>query len=193
MIISHKHYARVSSSGVVIKVFSDAFEKVIKGDICIKSNADRLCHVNCLDFNSNYKYKVVNDSLVDLTPLEFFTANKPKIVMRKLTSIKQSFESAMATGKFTSTSLGIEVDCRRSANKNDSQNVDGLIDVMTAGDVASVSYVGFSSSVVATLAQLKVLSIEMKQYALSLYTKKWALETATSGATTQEAIDAIVW
>ena len=111
----------------------------------------------------------------------------------KRAEITAAFESSFLNGSFLSTTLGIEVDCRRSGTKNDEQNVRGLISRMTRDGIKTVKYKGKTESATATLAQIQSLQYEMEDYGASLYAKKWAAEDALANAQSMEEIEKIAW
>jgi hypothetical protein len=110
----------------------------------------------------------------------------------KKSEIINSFNNELSNGKFTSTALGIEVDCRRSNIKNDLQNVQGLISHMNRNSKSTVTYIGYSESVEATKSKLEILCNEMEDYVLGLYQKKWQLEQSIDTATMEE-LENIKW
>ena len=117
-----------------------------------------------------------------------------KIKSTKLNEITSSFENELQNGHFLSVTLGIEVDCRRSATKNDKQNVEGLISNMSRNSKATVNYVGYSEiKTNVTKTQLETLVAEMEDHVLALYEKKWMKQSEIQSATTVEQVKAIGW
>lgn len=107
--------------------------------------------------------------------------------------INSAFDNAMATSHFMSIALGIEIDCRRSATKNDLQNIQTLSAKMDREGWTEVEYVGYSETKVATRQNLTDMAIEMEDYALGLYQHKWEKLTEIQNATTIQQIESIVW
>lgn len=112
----------------------------------------------------------------------------------QLPFITIGFDKELEEGHFLSSVLGIEVDCRRSDKKNDKQNVEGLISNMIRNSKATVDYVGYTDiKTGVTKTQLELLVAEMEDHVLSLYEKKWGLQTQIQNATTIQEIKAISW
>ena len=113
---------------------------------------------------------------------------------RKLREIYNSFDKELSEGFFKSAVLGIDVDCRREGTKNDLQNVQGLISYMERNGVETTNYVGYSEvKDNVTTEMLNALIIEMEDHVLSLYQKKWALESQISSASDSETLNNINW
>ena len=112
---------------------------------------------------------------------------------KKKKDITQAFDNELSNGKFMSAVLGIEVDYRRGANKNDMQNVQALISYMERNEVTSIVYRGADHHTEATLENLKTLLHEMEDYGLYLYQKKWSVRDAASRCETQEELDEVNW
>ena len=89
MITYNKHYARTNSNGIVTKIFSDGFEQPIISDVCISENASRVCSINIYDSTFNFKYKLVNNKLVELTAEESISVNGPQKITENNAKIKQ--------------------------------------------------------------------------------------------------------
>ena len=123
-----------------------------------------------------------------------------KSKQEKLKQVSQSFEDTITNGHFFSQSLQIEVDCRRSDIKNDLQNVENLITFLTSTNTQAIEvYRGYTNPETSitqyaynvTLEQLQQLKLEMIQYGLQLYNRKWQLEDAIANAQSQSELDAI--
>lgn len=117
---------------------------------------------------------------------------------KQFSLISDSFITALSQGNFKSITLGIQVDCRRDATHNDIDNVRSLIADMQAANMESMTYRGYNEGSIrptanATLLQVQALLLEMQQYGLSLYNKKFELEDKITEATTIEAIQMIIW
>lgn len=107
--------------------------------------------------------------------------------------INRSFDKAMETGFFMSEVLGIYIDCRRSATKNDLQNIQTLMAKMDREGWTEIEYVGLKETKVATRQNLTDMAIEMEDYALGLYQHKWLKWEEVSSAITIPEIESIVW
>ena len=111
----------------------------------------------------------------------------------KLDLIINQFNNELSNGNFDSTTLGIKIDCRRNLNKNDLQNVQGLISNMTRYSIQSINYIGYTEIAVATVEKLTSLANEMEDHVLGLYQKKWQLEEQIKNVLTIESLEAITW
>ena len=111
----------------------------------------------------------------------------------KYAEILTAFNKQLADGVFKSTALDINVDCRRNLTKNDLQNVQGLLSYMTRNSLTEISYVGYTQTVPATLAQLTDLSYEMEDFVMGLYEKKHNLEDQTAAAKDTKELFNILW
>jgi len=103
--------------------------------------------------------------------------------------IKVAFEKEFTNRTFTS-SLGFNVDNRRSGSKFDKDNVKSLID-LGADPVQFKDADGVIHSL--TQAELQTMHTEMIQDGLGLYQKKWTLEGQIEAATTIAELEAITW
>lgn len=101
---------------------------------------------------------------------------------QKLKEVSTKFNETLANGHFFSQSLQIDVDCRRSDTKNDLQNVQNLIKKMQVDGIQQIYYVGYTETAPVTFQQLLQLEIEMIDFGLQLYNKKWELESQISNA-----------
>jgi hypothetical protein len=112
----------------------------------------------------------------------------------RYTVILDAFNNEMGTSHFMSTAIGIEIDCRRSATKNDLQNVESLYKKMVKESIATVNYIGYSEiKTGVTQSKINDMSYEMIDYANSLYTKKWLKEETIRTAKTIQEIESIIW
>jgi hypothetical protein len=103
--------------------------------------------------------------------------------------IDDAFENILANGKFFSNSIELEVDCRRSASKNDLQNVTGLISSMKRNLASTTNYKGLSATKMGvSLEALQNLVYEMEDYGLALYNKKFSLEAQAFACVTRSAL-----
>jgi hypothetical protein len=124
------------------------------------------------------------DWVLNLNP---FKENKKKEIL-------VSFENEFRAGHFMSTSLGIEVDFRRSDIKNDLQNVDSLIAVMELQGLTSTDYKGYTETKPGvTIPELRQLITEMQVHGVLLYQKRWTLEAQIDAATTEAEVNSINW
>lgn len=109
----------------------------------------------------------------------------------KFEEIKKAFSNKFLDGHFYSQALQMEVDYRRGNHNNDLQNVEGLIQIMELTSTNQVIFKGYTEDKLVTLDQLKQLTIEMKQYGLWLYQRKWQIEDYVQQATKISTIKAI--
>ena len=109
--------------------------------------------------------------------------------------IESGFAQEFDAGHFMSATIGIEVDCRRGGNRNDEQNIQGLIDDYVNLSPMEKHYVGFTETTTfeLTLEQLTNLKLELIRYAKSNYVKKWTLEAEIQAATTIEQVKVVTW
>ena len=108
--------------------------------------------------------------------------------------IGQNFKNALQLGHFFSNTLQIEIDCRRSSENNDLQNLEGLIDIMTIDGVEFYPYFGYTETNSSTTVEmLQLVKIEMKRYFISLYNKKWIKEASITSTNDLDALIDIVW
>jgi hypothetical protein len=142
----------------------------------------------------------IHNSELDYSILKYDLLNKEWIedidVIKniKKNEIVSSFETEFQNGHFPSTSLGIEVDCRRTMTKNDKQNVEGLISNMTRKGKSKINYVGYSEICPnVTKEMLTNLVGEMEDYVLGLYEKKWILQTQIENTSNIEEVKNIKW
>jgi hypothetical protein len=111
----------------------------------------------------------------------------------KKNQIRQSFENQLSTGKIQSSILKIEIDARRNNTKNDLQNCHTLLSYMQRNNIENIIYVGVSNNSSCTQKQLENLIIELEDYALSLYQKKWKLLEQINLATDEKEVNSINW
>ena len=105
----------------------------------------------------------------------------------KLSEISASFINFFQNGQIES-SLGFIADCRRYGDKNDLQNIQGLIDLYTK----PVPFKSADGSIhILNLEQLNILKTEIIQRAQTAYANKWMLEAAVEASETIEEIEAI--
>ena len=111
----------------------------------------------------------------------------------QLTEITSGFNKEFVSGHFPSTSIGIEVDFRRTDTKNDLQNLESVISYMERYNVSTTEYKGYTESVTVSLSQLKGLKAEMEDYGLELYNRKWLKESNIGNASTIAEVKSIEW
>lgn len=145
-------------------------------------------------------YEIYDDGTKQIrskTYIELYRGNLlsfDKVQEFKTNDIVFAFELDFQNGHFLSTSLGIEVDCRRSIAKNDKQNVEGLISNMKRKNKSTINYVGYTEICPSvTIEQLEGLVAEMEDYVLGLYEKKWVLQNQITTSSTIEEIENINW
>jgi len=112
----------------------------------------------------------------------------------KYSEISEAYNQEFITGFFQSESLGIDIDSRRNATKNDLQNVEVLIQVMELNGITETEYKGYEDQkTIATIQQIKDMRVEMMIHNTDLYGKKEGLENDIASATTIEQVKAIKW
>ena len=98
----------------------------------------------------------------------------------KLQEVKNSFENSLQHGILNS-SLGFPVDNRRYLDKNDKDNVQGLIDL----NIPSVEFNDSNGNFhTLTLSDLILLKSEMIQDGLKKYQDRWNLENSIKQCST---------
>lgn len=122
------------------------------------------------------------------TPDDLFADKKTA----KLNHIKSEVDALFSEG-ICSLSLGWDIDCRRSATKNDISNMEGLVKLST-NDADIVQIKGADAGVYEiSVADLRDIIIpEMYAYGISVYQRKWAAESLVAQATTEEELDNII-
>ena len=157
-------------------------------------------------YNKSTKNKVVCETIElpeDCTELEpkkcdvwdgkGWTKDIELVRADKYTETKQGFYNALANGIFMSETLKIEIDCRRNGTNNDLQNIQTLYDYMDRASIDSVEYIGYTEKKSASKSQIKDIIVEMGNYGLSLYKKKWELEEKIKKATKIDTLEKIIW
>jgi len=105
----------------------------------------------------------------------------------KLEEVANKFENELMHGVMPS-SLGFTVDNRRCADKNDKDNVIGLIDL----GYESIQFKDSDGEFhVLSAADLLILKSEMTQDGLMKYQTKWNLENSIDSCTTISELDSI--
>lgn len=106
----------------------------------------------------------------------------------KLAELTSAFEAAEAGGHCVS-SLGFEVDATERANRD----VGGLIVSMSqAGAPASTYFCDYTNQMRGvTLADLRILQLEIIAYGQQLYARKWQLREAINAATSVAELEAV--
>lgn len=112
---------------------------------------------------------------------------------KKKNDITKAFDDELSDGFYYSEVLGINVDYRRGANKNDLQNVQSLISSMERNNISKTKYRGYDEHKEVTVNDLKLLAAEMEDHGLALYQKKWLLRSNIDKVKTQEELDNIQW
>ena len=117
-----------------------------------------------------------------------------RLKAKKTEEILGKFDINLLSGSFKSTAIGIDIDCRRSGSKNDLQNIQGLISNMTRNSITTIDYVGVSEiKSKVTIANLNKIILEMEDYTLGLYQKKWDLLSKITTSTTITQLNSITW
>ena len=111
----------------------------------------------------------------------------------KVISIQKAYDNEMAIGHFKSKILGIDIDCRKSAIKNDLSIVENLIKQMTVDSTKSIIFNGVKESATATKENLETLEVEMIRYTNELYNKKRSKFSEVEKALTIQDIEAVSW
>jgi len=112
----------------------------------------------------------------------------------KYQEISHSYNQEFISGYFHSEVLGIDIDYRRNTTKNDLQNIEVLIEVMTDENITETEFKGYQKQkTIATLSQIKAMRKEMLLYSTTLYGKKESLENAITNAQTVEVLNSITW
>ena len=130
------------------------------------------------------------------TAAEILTTEKSN----KLIEIKNAFINATKTSQ-CNLSLGWAIDCRRSGEVNDIENMQTLLDLALLegkADTDKIDAPGIKGADNtfhdATIAELRDTIIpEMKKYGLAQYQKKFTLESQIDAATTVADVQAVVW
>lgn len=142
---------------------------------------------NIPQYDSNYQYLnpigiVQNEQIYEVLniPLADFK-------VQKLEKINSAFLHFFQDGCIES-SLGFTADCRRCNDKNDLQNIQGLIDLYAQ----PVPFKSKDGSIhMLTLEQLEILKTEMIQRVQQVYANKWTLEASVEASETIEEIEAV--
>lgn len=157
---------------------------------CVSSNGEYLGMLDVVDnpdaivvptAPNNQEYEVWNGEqwVVDI--------NKFK-VYKKL-EIEAAFNLSLS-GSMFSNSLQKEV----NIGEKHLRNVEKLISYMQANNITETQFRVYDNSfITVTLTQLQNLRLEMIQYGLDMYQKKWQLEQQIDAATNEEELAAIVW
>lgn len=121
-------------------------------------------------------------------PLELADA---KIIKRM--EIKSKLSSALSIGKVASAVIGIQIDCRRSANDDDVQNIDNLIYLIENELVnLPIEFIGVTESVtINDIDTLKEVKKEMVDYIYQQYQTKFEKNKLIEEATTIEELERI--
>lgn len=111
----------------------------------------------------------------------------PNVRKRKLNELDTLWQIAENEGVIQS-SLGFPVDANQRANRD----VTGLISQFEMSSVTTTQFCDANNAFhEVTLDNLKVLQLELIQYAQSLYATKWQLRAAIEAAKTVDELDAI--
>lgn len=109
--------------------------------------------------------------------------------------ISESWNETFKTGKFTSATIGIEVDCRRFDTKNDYDMISGMIEDYDDLDPDEKYYKGTEETTdfECTLEQLIALRKEMIQYVKSNLFRKRYLHALIDSKNTVSEVKEITW
>lgn len=125
------------------------------------------------------------DKLAEAAAAEYNSL--PKVRERKLLELDESWQVAESTGVIQS-SLGFPVDANQRANRD----VSGLISQFEMSSVTTTQFCDANNAFhEVTLDNLKVLQLELIQYAQSLYATKWQLRAAIEAAKSVDELNAI--
>ena len=164
----------------------------------VYSKTNCLDEIRCLDFEAPENYTPIIPP--ELREYYIFDDNLNQWVKdfnryktHKLDLLSKMFNNILTEGHFFSQTLQIEVDCRRTGIKNDLQNVENLIGYLETSNQTELNiYRGYTNPETSitqyaynvTLEQLQQLKLEMIQYGLQLYNRKWQLEDLINNAST---------
>lgn len=109
--------------------------------------------------------------------------------------ISESWNETFITGRFTSSVIGIEVDCRRFDTKNDYDMISGIIEDYDNLSSIEKHYKGTedTTNFECTLQQLIDLRKEMVQYVKSNLFRKRTLHAQIDSKNTISEVKEIVW
>lgn len=125
------------------------------------------------------------DKLAEEEALEYNSL--PKVRERKLLELDDKWQEAEVVGVIQS-SIGFPVDANQRANRD----VAGLISQFEMSSVTTTQFCDANNAFhEVTLDNLKVLQLELIQYAQSLYATKWQLRAAIEAAKTVDELNAI--
>jgi hypothetical protein len=112
----------------------------------------------------------------------------------KLQEIKASFEYSLIDPISSYTTTKLSTNITVNARGRDLDNAKEVRDKMEEEAIALMPFKCFDNTyAMLSLADVKILISELRDYGFSLYAKKWALEAQVEAATTKEEIDAINW
>lgn len=125
-------------------------------------------------------------------PAPVYSLDELKAQKRAL--ISQAFDTAVSQGRFDS-SLGFPMDARRSATKNDLQNMREVLSLMQDLGLPSVAVTDADDKEQAgiTQEQLQALIVEIRNYGMGLFEYKRQLVAQLEAAQTAEEIAAVSW
>ena len=172
-------------TGLESQVFTDDERDVIEVDPLPEGFGD-ITKKFIVDVQT--KQLIEDPNFVYLTPEESALKQAKE---GKFQEIKDAFAQRVINGHFYSHALGMEVDYRRGEHNNDLQNVESLISIMILSSTGRVVFKGYTEEKEVTLEQLQQLTIEMKQYGLWLYQRKWTIEEYVKQATKRSTVKAI--
>lgn len=177
-------------------IFNDGY-KIITSykDEIIYNKEDYIKSKKCEtdEIEAGYTLKKPIDNFPCKWDVDKWIIDIEKVKENKLKEINMNFEQEIFDGKFKSSSIGIEVDCRKSPVKNDLQTLQSLISNMERNGLSKITYKGYTESIDTNLTNLKKLQFEMEDYGITLIQKKWLLQNKINKTTSIEEIQNISW
>jgi hypothetical protein len=118
----------------------------------------------------------------------------PQLKGSKISMITSAFEYSLVSRQTSYTTTGLTPNITVNAASRDLDNAKELRDKMIEETIANLPFKCFDNTyVLLTLADVKQLITEMRNYGFWLYQHKWELLAAVEAATTAEELEAIVW
>lgn len=112
----------------------------------------------------------------------------------KKRAISRSFDDAMASGSVV-TVRSIRMDARRSASKNDLQNMEALSKFMFANSMATTAIIDATNTEHSdiTISEIDQIAADIRAFGIMLFAKKSGINKIIDAATTTAEIEAITW
>jgi len=192
----YKRYIKINSEDYIVDLFherqAEHFDGTEKYLDEVESTADVwINNKGVFDEAGNPLFKYNNGNPIEapdnIKLLKYLKKKQNEI-------ISDAFEQEFISGKFTSVSIGIEVDCRREGTRNDLQNVTGMITDYDNLTEIEKYYKGTeeTTSFPCSLQQLQDLELEMIRFAKTNYFKKREKQALISQSTL-ETVRTITW